>query len=411
MNNQNNNYQVVYQEVEEKSLIDLIKLLVKHKIFILTLTIIGFIVGLIGFVIYEKRKPMQMEQKFYLTYMDRMTQMEVAGVPVAPDLAFKDNDFIDMLLDDDYIKKGISSKDNKIRRGYIQGKLSVRQDDPKNNKNLYTLIVKGGTLEQNKEWAEIYFKVLNKYIEKQNRQKLDKEYQMLNRKTIEYNNNLGKLEKTIKISSKNNNQADFFVENGFLRDKFEEILEIEKLSLKGKHNLENVMFIVATAKTFGISTDIIKEYLYNTESLEHRMEDFLKVEGVTFINDSKGTNIDSTIKAIEAYKEKPILICGGKDKHVDLKPLAEVINKSVKALYLIGDTADKIEELVVSEGYEKNKIYNLKTIENVLDKIKFSTGDIILFSPAHSSFDQFKNYVERGRIFKELVNKKFGNIE
>lgn len=197
MNNQNNNYQVVYQEVEEKSFIDLIKLLVKHKIFILTLTIIGFIVGLIGFVIYEKRKPMQMEQKFYLTYMDRMTQMEVAGVPVAPDLAFKDNDFIDMLLDDDYIKKGISSKDNKIRRGYIQGKLSVRQDDPKNNKNLYTLIVKGGTLEQNKEWAEIYFKVLNKYIEKQNRQKLDKEYQMLNRKTIEYNNNLGKLEKTI----------------------------------------------------------------------------------------------------------------------------------------------------------------------------------------------------------------------
>ena len=137
MNNQNNNYQVVYQEVEEKSLIDLIKLLVKHKIFILTLTIIGFIVGLIGFVIYEKRKPMQMEQKFYLTYMDRMTQMEVAGVPVAPDLAFKDNDFIDMLLDDDYIKKGISSKDNKIRRGYIQGKLSVRQDDPKNNKNFF----------------------------------------------------------------------------------------------------------------------------------------------------------------------------------------------------------------------------------------------------------------------------------
>lgn len=197
MNNQNNNYQVVYQEVEEKNLIDLIKLLVKHRVFILTLTVIGFIVGLIGFVIYEKRKPMQMEQKFYLTYMDRMTQMEVAGVPVAPDLAFKDNDFIDMLLNDDYIKKGISSKDNKIRRGYIQGKLSVRQDDPKNNKNLYTLIVKGGTLEQNKEWAEIYFKVLNKYIEKQNRQKLDKEYQMLNRKTIEYNNNLGKLEKTI----------------------------------------------------------------------------------------------------------------------------------------------------------------------------------------------------------------------
>ena len=214
-------------------------------------------------------------------------------------------------------------------------------------------------------------------------------------------------EKLIKVSSLGNKEADFYVENGILISKNEEILEADKLSLKGKHNLENVMFMVSIAKTFGVSNEIIKEYLYNTESLEHRMEDFLVTDGVTFVNDSKGTNIDSTIKAIEAYKTKPILIAGGKNKYVDLVPLAKVISEKVKALYLIGDTANIIEDLVKKEGYPEEKIFNLGTLEKVLDGIKLEKGDIVLFSPAHSSFDQFSNYIERGRVFKDLVNKKF----
>lgn len=214
-------------------------------------------------------------------------------------------------------------------------------------------------------------------------------------------------EKLIKVSSLGDKEADFYVENGILKSKTEDILEAEKLSLKGKHNLENVMFMVAAGKTFGVSNEIIREYLYNTESLEHRMEDFLKVDGVTFVNDSKGTNIDSTIKAIEAYKTKPILICGGKNKYVDLIPLAKVIKEKVKALYLMGETANMLEELVKNEGYPEEKIFNLGTLENILENIKLESGDIVLFSPAHSSFDQFANYIERGRIFKDLVNKKF----
>lgn len=214
-------------------------------------------------------------------------------------------------------------------------------------------------------------------------------------------------EKLIKLSSLGDKEADFYVENGILKSKIEDILEVEKLSLKGKHNLENVMFMVAAGKTFGVSNEIIREYLYNTESLEHRMEDFLKVDGVTFVNDSKGTNIDSTIKAIEAYKTKPILICGGKNKYVDLIPLAKVIKEKVKALYLMGETANMLEELVKNEGYPEEKIFNLGTLENILEHIKLESGDIVLFSPAHSSFDQFANYIERGRIFKDLVNKKF----
>lgn len=214
-------------------------------------------------------------------------------------------------------------------------------------------------------------------------------------------------EKLIKVSSLGDKAADFYVENGILKSKDEEILEADKLSLKGKHNLENVMFMVATAKTFGLSNEIIREYLYNTESLEHRMENFLEVDGVTFVNDSKGTNIDSTVKAMEAYKTKPILICGGKNKYVDLVPLAKAIKENAKLLYLIGDTADMIEKLVKEEDYPVEKIFNLKNLENVINEIKLERGDIVLFSPAHSSFDQFANYVERGRIFKELVNKKF----
>lgn len=214
-------------------------------------------------------------------------------------------------------------------------------------------------------------------------------------------------ETLIKVSSLGNKEADFYVENGILKIGSEEILEAEKLSLKGKHNLENVMFMVATAKTFGVSKEIIREYLYNTESLEHRMEDFLKVNEVTFVNDSKGTNIDSTIKAIEAYKVPPILICGGKNKYVDLQPLAKVIKEKVKLLYLMGETANVLEKLVIEEGYPKSKIFNLGTIERILDEIKLEKGDIVLFSPAHSSFDQFSNYIERGKIFKDLVNKKF----
>ena len=149
----------------------------------------------------------------------------------------------------------------------------------------------------------------------------------------------------------------------------EKLFEIEKLSLKGKHNLENIMFILAVANILKIDMKLIKSYLYTTAPLEHRMEIVLEKDGVIFVNDSKGTNIDSTIKAIEAYKNSPILICGGKDKAVDLNPLADCIVERVKALYLMGQTADVIEELVRQRGY--NSVYNFGTIEKIIEKHYF----------------------------------------
>lgn len=209
----------------------------------------------------------------------------------------------------------------------------------------------------------------------------------------------------IRVSSKGIKSGDYWVEAGKLLDAEGEILETDKLSLKGKHNLENIMFIVAVAKEAGVDNSIISDYLYRTESLEHRMENFFSINDISFVNDSKGTNIDSTIKAIEAYDRKPVLICGGKDKMVDLRPLARCISESVKKLYLIGQTADQIEALVRETGYEN--IHNLKELGRVVEELEPEEGDIVLFSPAHSSFDQFANYIERGNEFKRLILKKY----
>lgn len=212
--------------------------------------------------------------------------------------------------------------------------------------------------------------------------------------------------KKINISSQGLKEADYYVEDSYIKRDGIKLLNINKLSLKGKHNLENIMFILSTAQILNIDLEIIKEYLYTTEPLEHRMEVFFEDEsGVVFVNDSKGTNIDSTIKAIEAYNKKPILICGGKDKNVDLNPLAQCIAARVKKLYLMGQTANEIEKLVRERGFKE--IFNLKTLEDVIEKLDYEEGDIILFSPAHSSFDQFKSYIHRGLEFKRLVREKF----
>ena len=201
-----------------------------------------------------------------------------------------------------------------------------------------------------------------------------------------------------------------WVENGsiFYVDEF--ILEEKLASLKGKHNLENMLFIVCIGKLIGIPTELIREFLYSTKTLEHRMENFFSYGQVEFINDSKGTNIDSTRFAIEAF-EQPILICGGYDKELDLTPLEKIILERVKEVYLIGDISDKLEIGLKKIGFSEERIFNLKTLDKVLEKLKSRIDknykETILFSPATSSFDQFKNFEERGKVFKNLVKSYF----
>ena len=193
-----NNYQVTNVENEERNFIDLVKLLIKNRTFILKVTIASLVLGIVFYVIYDKTKPLNMEQKFYLTYIDRMEEMEIAGVPVAPELAFKDNKFIDMFFEKEFIKKNFKGTSDKEKRGFIQSKLAIKMEKIRTDRFLYTLITKGKTQEENKEWASTYFELLNKYTEEQNRAKLDNEYLKLEKKSGEYRNKLQSLEQEIR---------------------------------------------------------------------------------------------------------------------------------------------------------------------------------------------------------------------
>ncbi|CAL7883227.1 UDP-N-acetylmuramoyl-L-alanine--D-glutamate ligase [Fusobacterium necrophorum] len=214
-----------------------------------------------------------------------------------------------------------------------------------------------------------------------------------------------------KISLSRRQEADTCVKDGNILFQGEKVMSVSELSLKGSHNLENSLFIVTAGKLLGLDSKIIRDFLRNTEPLEHRMERCFQYGKLQFINDSKGTNIDSAKFALEAYPGC-ILICGGFDKKVDLTPLADVIVKQVKEVYLIGVIADKIKALLVDRNYQAEKIHSLDTIENSLRDMKqrFTKEDqeVILLSPATSSFDQFKSFEHRGQVFKELVHKIFG---
>ncbi|MEI6856883.1 UDP-N-acetylmuramoyl-L-alanine--D-glutamate ligase [Psychrilyobacter sp.] len=218
-----------------------------------------------------------------------------------------------------------------------------------------------------------------------------------------------------RLSLEENTEVCLSENNLYFKDK--QITAIDNFSLKGIHNLQNILFIVGVAKLIGIDNYVITNFLENTKSLEHRMEEFYiyknKNSVINFINDSKGTNLESTMKAIGSF-ENPILICGGCDKNLELTPLIEEIKKSVKEVYLIGELAPKLEKGLLAVNYPRENIYTLKTLEKVVIALekKMKTTDsekdlTVLLSPASSSFDQFKSYEERGKIFKRLVLERF----
>lgn len=197
---------------------------------------------------------------------------------------------------------------------------------------------------------------------------------------------------------------------------YSETLKLDKnrLSLKGEHNLENILFILSVAKILNIEEKIIEDFVYSTKSIEHRMEDFYKIGNIEFINDSKGTNTDSTIKAILSYKEDIYLILGGEDKKIDNTKLVEIVKERVKKVYLIGSN-----HLIFKDLFDKFNYTNYEYLENIYNvskKIKMEIEDgiidknkkgYILFSPATSSFDQFLNFEDRGNKFKEAIRSVY----
>ena len=190
----------------------------------------------------------------------------------------------------------------------------------------------------------------------------------------------------------------------------EKIIKKDKASLKGEHNIQNMNFIIATAKIIGIKTEVINSFLQNTNPLEHRMENFFSIKNTSFINDSKGTNVESSLYAIDACKDKNlILICGGQDKKIDNTKMYDKIYECVDLCLLIGENANQYIEAFNKKGYIKYK--ELKTLENAInyiaENVDMEKETYVLLSPATASFDQFKSFEHRGLEFKRLVRKKW----
>lgn len=190
----------------------------------------------------------------------------------------------------------------------------------------------------------------------------------------------------------------------------EALISVRELSLKGSHNLENMLFLIGAAKILGIPDEKTAEFLKTTKALEHRLENFFIKGKTVFINDSKGTNVESTLKAIDSFDNSIILILGGDDKKISNRELVERIKERVDSVYLIGDNAPLLIKDMEEVGYKNYR--NMETLENILDYFKknmdFSKEQTVLFSPATSSFCQFKNFEHRGNVFKELTVKVLG---
>lgn len=186
-------------------------------------------------------------------------------------------------------------------------------------------------------------------------------------------------------------------------EKEERICLVGDLKIPGKHNLENALAAIAISYFAGIDPHVIGDALKNFMGVEHRIEFVDEVKGVRFINDSKGTNPNAAIKAIEAMKTPIVLLAGGMDKGSDFKEFIHAFNEKVKELILIGETAQKIKKTA-----EENGFYSCTIVENLEKAVKIAaevskTGDTVLLSPACASWDMYPSFEVRGNHFKECV--------
>jgi UDP-N-acetylmuramoylalanine--D-glutamate ligase len=187
-----------------------------------------------------------------------------------------------------------------------------------------------------------------------------------------------------------------------LRGKGEEY-SLAKTPLKGIHNVENMMAALTTARIFGCSRRAVQDVLDRFKGLEHRLEFVREIGGVRFYNDSKGTNVGSVVKSLQSFSEPVILIAGGKDKNGDLSPLKGLVEKKVKHLILVGEAKERMNHEL---GGLTDTVL-AKTMEEAvsLARQKAKRGEVVLLSPACSSFDMFRDYKERGKVFKEAVRR------
>lgn len=182
----------------------------------------------------------------------------------------------------------------------------------------------------------------------------------------------------------------------------ENVIDTQKLIIKGEHNVYNAMASVISAKIFGIEKEYIKKTLENFKGVEHRLEYVKELDGVKYYNDSKATNVNSVWYALKGFNEPLVLILGGKDKGNDYSQIEKEVKQHVKHIIAIGDSKQKVYDyfkdilpVTVAADMEDAVI---KAQQNAI------SNDVVLLSPACASFDMFDNYEHRGRVFKDIVN-------
>ena len=202
-----------------------------------------------------------------------------------------------------------------------------------------------------------------------------------------------------------------YYENGFICSNFNsqlltlnsQLIRADEIKIKGVHNLENAMAASAMALLAKCSKEAVVKTLKEFPGLEHRLEFVRDLDGVIYINDSKGTNVGAVIKSLESFSEPVILIAGGRDKAGDFSLLAPFVKNRVKALVLIGEAGEKIKKALAN--LTDTKFAGDLKEAVMLSRKSASKGDVVLLSPACASFDMFRDFEDRGKQFKKIVRE------
>ena len=204
-------------------------------------------------------------------------------------------------------------------------------------------------------------------------------------------------------------EAGAFLSDGVIRlrwnGKDETVCAVKEMKLFGGHNVENALAACSAAYLAGVSPDRMAEVLRTFAGVEHRIEPVATIGEVTYYNDSKATNPESSIKALEAFPGHVILIAGGRDKNTDLTEFMRLVKEKVDLLILIGEAAERFAAAARAAGYEK--VVRAGTFAEAVETANKTAKppQVVLLSPACASYDMFDNYEQRGRVFKEMVRR------
>ena len=255
---------------------------------------------------------------------------------------------------------------------------------------------------------EIYFKIKNSLLKQS-------EFRVYNYDDKYLRANYKSLSKGIWITTDSDEadfeNCDYWINNErYIVERKEKLFSLKNFKLKGNHNAQNLLLAVAAARKIGLSPEAIKDSLISYRQLPHRLETIYEYKNLEIINDSKATNFDASIAGINAIKGDPVIISGGRLKNGNPNEWVKTINKRAKAVFLFGESSQTLKKLIIHGGFKRD----ILTFSDLSEVVEYSYSyleknkpETLLFSPSCSSFDQFRDYEERGDIFKTLIHEKF----